>query len=170
MILDCLDVAFPSFMPPHFSCANHPCSVPNKFSHFPNHVPIFCATRRADRTPCRFIRAGWFWCSALPSQAFQKGRGALADPGPLVVRELDVGAHHLGHARVAADLAALARYEISVILQRARARVRLTTLPSRPGLLNCIGVDRYQCRLCRVTYDGCDVGDQMVRDGHARIE
>ncbi|MES2903995.1 MAG: thermonuclease family protein [Pseudomonadota bacterium] len=50
-----------------------------------------------------------------------------------------------------------------------RARDRLRQLLARPAVLHCRGVDRYQRRLCRVTIDGRDVGDQMVREGHGVI-
>lgn len=35
------------------------------------------------------------------------------------------------------------------------------------GALNCNGYDHYERRLCRVTVDGKDVGDQLVAEGLA---
>lgn len=35
--------------------------------------------------------------------------------------------------------------------------------------LHCNGTDRYKRSLCRVTVNGRDVGDQLVREGHAVV-
>ena len=37
------------------------------------------------------------------------------------------------------------------------------------GTLKCNGYDRYERRLCRVTVNGQDVGDQLVAEGLAVI-
>lgn len=49
------------------------------------------------------------------------------------------------------------------------ARDRLRIILQQPATLHCNGVDRYKRALCRVTVNGRDVGDQMVREGHAVI-
>lgn len=49
------------------------------------------------------------------------------------------------------------------------ARDRLRIILQQPAKLHCNGTDRYKRRLCRVTVGGKDVGDMMVREGHAVI-
>ena len=49
------------------------------------------------------------------------------------------------------------------------ARDRLRAILRQPAQLHCNGTDRYKRALCRVTVNGRDVGDQMVREGHAVI-
>lgn len=49
------------------------------------------------------------------------------------------------------------------------ARDRLRVILRQPAKLHCNGTDRYKRALCRVTVNGKDVGDQMVREGHAVI-
>jgi endonuclease YncB( thermonuclease family) len=49
------------------------------------------------------------------------------------------------------------------------ARDRLRVILRAPAKLHCNGVDRYQRSLCRVTVNGRDVGDQLVREGLAVI-
>lgn len=49
------------------------------------------------------------------------------------------------------------------------ARERLKVILRAPAQLLCKGSDRYQRRLCRVTVNGVDVGDQLVAEGYAVI-
>lgn len=49
------------------------------------------------------------------------------------------------------------------------ARDRLRAILRQSAKLHCAGSDRYQRRLCRVTVGGVDVGDMLVREGHAVI-
>jgi len=49
------------------------------------------------------------------------------------------------------------------------ARDRLRIILQRPAQLSCAGKDKYGRSLCRVTVNGKDVGDQLVREGHAKI-
>lgn len=49
------------------------------------------------------------------------------------------------------------------------ARDRLRVILRQPAKLHCNGTDRYKRALCRVTVNGKDVGDQLVREGHAVI-
>ncbi len=50
----------------------------------------------------------------------------------------------------------------------AKAKQRLAQLIDG-GVLDCNGLDRYDRRLCRVTVEGKDVGDQLVAEGLAVI-
>lgn len=47
------------------------------------------------------------------------------------------------------------------------ARARLRALLAHGGEIRCAGHDRYDRALCRVRVNGQDVGDQMIREGHA---
>lgn len=49
------------------------------------------------------------------------------------------------------------------------ARDRLRVILSQPARLHCAGNDKYGRRLCRVTVNGRDVGDQLVREGLAVV-
>lgn len=49
------------------------------------------------------------------------------------------------------------------------ARDRLRIILKQPAKLHCKGSDKYGRSLCRVTVNGRDVGDQLVREGHAVI-
>lgn len=49
------------------------------------------------------------------------------------------------------------------------ARDRLRVILRQPAKLHCAGVDRYQRALCRVTVNGRDVGDMLVREGHVVV-
>jgi endonuclease YncB( thermonuclease family) len=49
-----------------------------------------------------------------------------------------------------------------------QAQQRLEQL-LKGGALQCEGLDRYERRLCRVTVDGKDVGDQLVAEGLAVV-
>lgn len=49
------------------------------------------------------------------------------------------------------------------------ARDRLRVILRQPAQLHCNGTDRYKRALCRITVNGRDVGDQMVREGYAVI-
>jgi endonuclease YncB( thermonuclease family) len=49
------------------------------------------------------------------------------------------------------------------------ARDRLRVILRQPAKLHCNGTDRYKRALCRVTVNGKDVGDQLVREGYAVI-
>ncbi|WP_082395486.1 thermonuclease family protein [Sphingopyxis macrogoltabida] len=49
------------------------------------------------------------------------------------------------------------------------ARDRLRVILSQPAKLHCTGSDKYGRRLCRVTVNGRDVGDQLVAEGLAVI-
>lgn len=49
------------------------------------------------------------------------------------------------------------------------ARDRLRVILRAPAKIHCNGADRYQRSLCRVTVNGRDVGDMLVREGHAVI-
>lgn len=51
----------------------------------------------------------------------------------------------------------------------ARERLRAIITHARARSLHCKGKDRYGRALCRVTVDGRDAGDLMVREGHAVI-
>lgn len=52
----------------------------------------------------------------------------------------------------------------------ARERMKALILAARAPQLSCDGVDRYRRALCRVSIDGVDLGDQLVREGHGVIE
>lgn len=50
----------------------------------------------------------------------------------------------------------------------ARDRLKAMIQAARSRALECKGQDRYGRALCRVTVDGRDAGDQLIREGHAR--
>jgi endonuclease YncB( thermonuclease family) len=50
----------------------------------------------------------------------------------------------------------------------ARDRLR-EILGGYPAELICSGTDKYRRSLCRISVNGRDVGDQMVREGHGVI-
>lgn len=59
------------------------------------------------------------------------------------------------------------RYRAEQLPAALAARDRLREILSKPAEIRCIGVDKYRRSLCLITVRGSDVGDQMVREGHA---
>lgn len=67
----------------------------------------------------------------------------------------------------APELVGSPRYRPERLPDAIKARDRLRALLSQPAELHCAGVDKYRRSLCRVTVNGVDVGDQLVREGLA---
>lgn len=58
------------------------------------------------------------------------------------------------------------RWNVPTLAQQAEKRLEQLL---GGGALQCEGYDRYERRLCRVTVDGRNVGDQLVAEGLAVV-
>ena len=58
------------------------------------------------------------------------------------------------------------RWNDQALAQQAKQRLDQLV---KGGTLQCDGYDRYERRLCRVTVNGQDVGDQLVAEGLAVV-